>query len=288
MKLQDRNLAVSCIVVPMNLNKQIFEALSWSIAAEFHRRHPEIDPHFFWRIPGAGYGGYYNFGEAPGWGGIGVDENSGIKPGIRIGEEEFFSLQDLYATTSLRDLVKEIERRSGLPSPEQTPETTSSSIGFRLVAHQLTKKIFHHDWTTAIPNDFTGFGQHYGPYEGNPDAWWANDNSGPAIEAFGSFYPNQNGYNYQNFIWKVATFRDLNTEKLRSNDDNDSEDGDAFFNSWKPLQNANLQDVNLIHSIWIAPNTGKAFDGKEIIDLLEKYRQNKRSIEKTCTAIFNS
>ena len=100
----------------MKLDFRHKEAFAWSIQAELYRRHPEIRPHSFWRIPGSGVGGYYSsFSDTIGFR-MGFDEGPGGRTHIaRLSDviEPFIEIQDIKKSEYVREVVKKYENQIG-------------------------------------------------------------------------------------------------------------------------------------------------------------------------------
>ena len=277
----------------MKLDFRHKEALAWAIQAELYRRHPEIRPHSFWRIGGAGIGGYYSsFSEALGFT-IGFDAGCGRAVGFasQTKIDSYIPMEEIYELISVREAVKLFESMHGLPSPKETPATTETSIAFRLIAALLTNNINAYQWATAVPSDFIGYSQHGGGDTNDQSIGVISpeDLSGSIWEAWRHFRPNGlKELAYEDTIWKVATLRPIDEAHVREFFSRH----DAFYEQWKILNHHTLMGydralLSVKGSIWVAPNIGKAYNGSEVINLLQVFNDCNRDIQRTCLEVFN-
>tara|TARA_Y100001958_G_C21218431_1_gene543800 strand:- start:238 stop:1113 length:876 start_codon:yes stop_codon:yes gene_type:complete len=287
----------------MKLDFRHKEALAWAIQAELYRRHPEIHPHSFWRILAAGGGGYYcSASKALGFT-IGFDEDSGASVGLSLQDTPLYSpdvpMEDMYELSSVREAVKLFESMHGLPSPKETPVTTETSIAFRLIAAVLTNNINAYQWTTAVPPDFIGYSQHGGGDTNDQTSGVISpdDSSGSIWEAWRHFRPNGLEHlTYIDSIWKVATLRPIDEVGIKEFRSTDLDRGSFFYEQWRIIEDTRQASwkkisskplFNVKGSIWVAPNIGKAYNGSEVINLLQVFNDCNRDIQRTCLEVFN-
>ena len=289
----------------MKLDFRHKEALAWAIQAELYRRHPEIRPHSFWRIPGAGEGGYYRSNSEALCFTIGFDEYSGIQVGFALQNQDspsysqYVPMEDIYELSSVREAVKQFEFLHGLPSPKKTPATTETSIAFRLIAAVLTNNINAYPWTTAVPPDFIGYSQHGGGDTNDQSSGVISpdDSSGSIWEAWRHFRPNGLEHlTYEDTIWKVATLRPIDEVGMKEFLSTDMGRGSFFYEQWRMIEETRIASwaeksskplFNVKGSIWVAPNIGKAYNGSEVINLLQVFNDCNRDIQRTCLEVFN-
>ncbi len=222
------------------------------------RRHPEADDvQFFWRVPGAGPPGYFMLRidgfEIP------------ITPSPRDSPDAV-GAYDLISGAHVTAAIRPIEASVGLPSPPTTPATDRQSIAFRLVADALGRSLFSRWGLTAWPAEIGwGFGME----------WEAPTFEQARRTLWGDAYRGA----YESFLWEVVAF-DGDASVAPSIDELEHPDSPGAF--WRA---AGSHDGGT----FVAPQRGVAMrhDGS-VVDLLELYNANRRSVTRTSLALFGA
>ena len=122
----------------LQVSRHLQEALSWSVAAELLRRHPDemrlIETHpngiydclSVFSMKGETLFAHLNRGQ-----------NTHITVFHSQSEQTPVSWPHVALTTNVREVALSLERQMGLAAPSETPVTTPSTIGVRLVAQLL-------------------------------------------------------------------------------------------------------------------------------------------------------
>jgi hypothetical protein len=101
---------------------------------------------------------------------------------------------------------------------------------------------------------------------------------------------------YEDTIWKVATLRPIDEVGMKEFLSTDMDRGSFFYEQWRMIEETRIASwaeksskplFNVKGSIWVAPNIGKAYNGSEVINLLQVFNDCNRDIQRTCLEVFN-
>lgn len=139
MNFDDQHLARAS--ESLQVSRHLQEALSWSVASELVRRHPEemrlIETHpngiydclSVFSMKGETLFAHLNRGQ-----------NTHITVFHSQSEQAPVGWPHIALTTNIRDVALSLERQMGLAAPSETPMTTPGTIGIRLVAQLLASR----------------------------------------------------------------------------------------------------------------------------------------------------